>query len=135
MTTYPHPATEDKDIDQEGATTAEFAIMLPALVFILALVLGACAVGICQLKLQESARLGARAAARGEAQDEITRIVHSIDESFAVAYENSDGTATITVSTKTPGIIGRISSWEQKAQASVALEYAPESSQSREAEP
>lgn len=50
---------------ERGSSTAEFAVILPALVFVLGLVLGAAAVGMVQLRLEESARLGARAAARG----------------------------------------------------------------------
>lgn len=65
--------------NERGSSTAEFAVILPALVFVLALVLGAAATGIVQLKLEEGARLGARAAARGETAETVTRIVQEID--------------------------------------------------------
>lgn len=107
---------------ERGSSTAEFAVMLPAVVFILALVLGACAVGAQQLALEESARLGARAAARGETPETITRIVRDIDTDFSVAITTYEGTVTVTSSARTPGLIGRLAGWEQSAESTAAIE-------------
>lgn len=108
---------------ERGSSTAEFVIMLPAVVFILALVLGACAVGAQQIALEESARLGARAAARGESAEIVSRIVHEIDEDFTATLTESAGTVTVTSSAQTPGIIGQLGGWQQQAQASASIEH------------
>jgi hypothetical protein len=51
---------------QRGSVTAEFAIVLPAVVLVLVLVLTTAAVAASQLRCTEAARAGARAAALGE---------------------------------------------------------------------
>lgn len=51
---------------QRGSVTAEFAIVLPAVVLVLVLVLTTAAVAASQLRCTEAARVGARAAALGE---------------------------------------------------------------------
>ncbi|MBU8578622.1 TadE family type IV pilus minor pilin [Brevibacterium luteolum] len=51
-----------------GAATAEFAMVLPALVLLLALFAGAATVGMTQLRAYDAARAAAREAARGEPQ-------------------------------------------------------------------
>ena len=50
-----------------GAAAAEFAVVMPALVLVLSLVLTAAAIGLTQLRAADAARAGAREAARGEA--------------------------------------------------------------------
>ncbi|WP_432497126.1 TadE family type IV pilus minor pilin [Kineococcus auxinigenes] len=47
---------------------AEFAVALPAVVLVLALLLGAARVALAQVGCVDAARAGARAAARGEAE-------------------------------------------------------------------
>ena len=61
----PVPATPHKDAAEEGVITAEFAVALPAVTVVLALCLGAASTGVAQLKVEESARTAARAAAAG----------------------------------------------------------------------
>lgn len=51
---------------EQGSVTAELAVTLPALTAILALLLVGAVVGVTQLRIEEAARAGARAAARGE---------------------------------------------------------------------
>lgn len=56
---------------EAGMVTAEFATVLPALVLVLALVLGCVRIGIDQVRCVDAARVGARAAARGDAPEDI----------------------------------------------------------------
>ena len=58
-------STPQKSPVEEGVITAEFAVALPAVTVVLALCLGAASTGVAQLKVEESARTAARAAARG----------------------------------------------------------------------
>lgn len=52
--------------NERGTVTAEFAVVLPALVLVLILVVGTGTIGISQVRVYEAARAGAREAARGE---------------------------------------------------------------------
>lgn len=108
---------------QRGSTTAEFAVALPAVVFILALVLGAAATGIIQLRLEEGARLGARAAARGEDSQAVTRIVHDVEPEATVTIGQQDGMTRVNVSRPAPGLIGKMSGWQLTADASALTEH------------
>ena len=117
--TFCSPAEDPRE---RGTTTAEFALMLPAVVFILALVLGACAVGATQIKLEESARLGARAAARGETPETVSRIAGEIDSDFVVQVMDEGTMMTVIARTQAPGVIGALGSVEQQARASVPKE-------------
>ncbi|MDY6051230.1 MAG: TadE family type IV pilus minor pilin [Rothia sp. (in: high G+C Gram-positive bacteria)] len=107
---------------ERGSSTAEFAVILPALIFILALVLGAAATGIVQLTLEEGARLGARAAARGETAETVTRIVQEIDPTAAVSLEHTDDMTVVRVSRQAPGLVGQISGWTLVADAQALTE-------------
>jgi len=49
-----------------GSATAEFAMVMPALVALIIVVVGAGAIGLTQLRAYDAARAGAREAARGE---------------------------------------------------------------------
>lgn len=109
--------------NERGSSTAEFAVILPALVFVLALVLGAAATGIVQLKLEEGARLGARAAARGETAETVTRIVQEIDPAATVTLAQDDDMTVVTVSRQAPGVLGKVSGWTLTADARALTEY------------
>ncbi|MBF0808286.1 pilus assembly protein TadE [Rothia nasimurium] len=113
--------------DERGSSTAEFAVILPALVFVLALVLGAAATGIVQLKLEEGARLGARAAARGETAETVTRIVQEIDPAATVTLAQNDDMTVVTVSRQAPGVMGKVSGWTLTADARALTEQGPAS--------
>lgn len=72
-----------------GAVTAEFAVALPAVTAMLALCMGAASVGIAQLKLEESARVAARAAARGDSEAEIRAAIERIDPNQALRLDSA----------------------------------------------
>ena len=73
---------------ERGTVTAEFAVVLPALVLVLILVVGAGVIGIAQVRVYEAARAGAREAARGEP-------VHDIEKA---AKRKAGPNSTVTVS-------------------------------------
>lgn len=123
-------ATLRRPENQRGSTTAEFAVALPAVVFILALVLGAAATGIVQLRLEEGARLGARAAARGEDSQAVTRIVRDVEPEATVAIGQQDGMTRVSLSRPAPGLVGRISGWQLTAEATALTEHTLQSGES-----
>lgn len=57
-------------IHQRGSSTAEFAVLLPVVAALLALVLGAGVCGSTQVRLEQAARAAARELARGESAAE-----------------------------------------------------------------
>lgn len=107
---------------QRGSVTAEFAVTLPAVVFVLGLVLGAAALGIVQLRLEEGARLGARAAARGESSETVTRIVQEIEPQAAVSVATSGEFTRVEVSRTAPGLIGQLTGWQLVADGQALTE-------------
>ena len=64
---------------QEGIVTAEFAVVLPAVVFVLALSLGALALALDQVRCVDAARAGARAASRGDSDGAVVSLAVSAD--------------------------------------------------------
>ncbi|WP_346844773.1 TadE family type IV pilus minor pilin [uncultured Rothia sp.] len=116
------PQRAEQHTSERGAVTAEFAVALPAVIFILALLLGATATGIVQLKLEESVRVGARAAARGENTETVQRLVREIDGDFAVNIQAGGETVTVQSSAPAPGVIGDITGWTLHAESSIPRE-------------
>ena len=56
-------------VGERGSATAEFAVALPAVAFVLAICLGSVQATSLQLRLQDAAADAARSAGRGEAAD------------------------------------------------------------------
>lgn len=110
-----------KDVE-EGAVTAEFAVALPAVIVLLAFLLGASATGVSVLQLEEASRQGARALARGENQEKVLEIVHTVDTDIAAEIRSEDGKAVVTTSRKAPGIIGAWGNLTLSSEAVVPLE-------------
>jgi Flp pilus assembly protein TadG len=83
---------------QDGSITAETAVVLPVLVLVLVALMGvAHAVGV-QLTVQDAARVGARAAARGESQAEVERLTRSVAPAgSAVTVSRSGGLVRVDV--------------------------------------
>ena len=101
-----------------GAVTAEFAVALPAVLLLLALLLAGSAAGVTQLRLEEAARAGARALARGEDAAAVDLIVRQLAGASAASAVASDGGwLSVTVSGKVPGAVGSLLPWTLKARA------------------
>lgn len=82
-----------------GSVTAEFAFLLPAVVVLLALALGAVRVVVAQVQCVDAARAGARAAARGEPVDVVRQVTRAAGPDGAgVRIEVAAGTVTVEVS-------------------------------------
>lgn len=129
----PTPSTPHKSPAEEGVITAEFAVALPAVTVVLALCLGAASTGVAQLKVEESARTAARAAARGDSEAQIRSAVSRIDPAQSVQISVSPDDAAVTeegrarqvhvrVSRPAPGVIGSATGWVLRADAHARVE-------------
>ncbi len=131
----PALSTPHKSPAEEGVITAEFAVALPAVTVVLALCLGAASTGVAQLKVEESARTAARAAARGDSEAQIRSAVSRIDPAQSVqisvspddvaAAEAGEGRARqvhVRVSRPAPGVIGSATGWVLRADAHARVE-------------
>ncbi|WP_314667987.1 TadE family type IV pilus minor pilin [Rothia mucilaginosa] len=129
----PAPSTPRKSPAEEGVITAEFAVALPAVTVVLALCLGAASTGVAQLKVEESARTAARAAARGDSEAQIRSAVNRIDPAQSVqisvspdgAVEAGEGRTRqvhVRVSRPAPGVIGSATGWVLRADAHARVE-------------
>lgn len=87
-----------------GMVTAEIAVGLLAVTMVLGLMIYAIGVGIAHVRTQESARAGARAAARGDANNSIVGTAQRSLPGAKVRISRSgsaeDGQVTVTVSTR-----------------------------------
>lgn len=131
----PALSTPHKSPAEEGVITAEFAVALPAVTVVLALCLGAASTGVAQLKVEESARTAARAAARGDSEAQIRSAVSRIDPAQSVQISVSPDDAAVTeagegyarqvhvrVSRRAPGVIGSATGWVLRADAHARVE-------------
>ena len=106
-----------------GAVTAEFAVALPAVLLVLGLLLTGAAAGLTQLRLEEAARAGARALARGEDQASVSAVVRQVARDSASAAVASDGGwLSVTVTGPVRGAAGRLVPWTLMARASARQE-------------
>lgn len=129
----PAPSTPHNSPAEEGVITAEFAVALPAVTVVLALCLGAASTGVAQLKVEESARTAARAAARGDSEAQIRSAVSRIDpaQSVQISVSPDDAAAAeagrtrqvhVRVSRPAPGVIGSATGWVLRADAHARIE-------------
>lgn len=129
----PALSTPHKSPAEEGVITAEFAVALPAVTVVLALCLGAASTGVAQLKVEESARTAARAAARGDSEAQIRSAVTRIDpaQSVQISVSPDDAAAAeegrarqvhVRVSRPAPGVIGSATGWVLRADAHARVE-------------
>ncbi|MFE4197150.1 TadE family type IV pilus minor pilin [Paenarthrobacter sp. NPDC056912] len=102
-----------------GAVTAEFAVALPAVVLLLAFLLAGGAAGITQLRLEEAARSGARASARGDSAGSVEGVVRRLAGAGASSAVTNDGEwLTVTASARVGGALGPLIPWTLTASAS-----------------
>jgi len=64
--------------DDRGSATAEFAVVVPAVVLVIALTAGCLAAAGRQVRLEQGVAQAARLAARGEPADRVTGIVAAV---------------------------------------------------------
>jgi hypothetical protein len=108
-----------------GAVTAEFAVTLPAVLLLLAMLLAGASAGVTQLRLEEGARAGARALARGDDSATVERIVRTLSGGSASAAVSADGEwLHVTVTDRVGGPLGASIPWLLTARASTLSETA-----------
>jgi hypothetical protein len=108
-----------------GAVTAEFAVTLPAVLLLLAMLLAGASAGVTQLRLEEGARAGARALARGDDSATVERIVRTLAGGSASAAVSADGEwLHVTVTDRVGGPLGASIPWHLTARASTRSETA-----------
>ncbi|WP_395398989.1 TadE family type IV pilus minor pilin [Arthrobacter sp. UC242_113] len=109
--------------NSRGAVTAEFAVALPAVLLLLAMLLAGSAAGITQLRLEEAARAGARALARGEDPAAVDGIVRKLaGPSASSAVVPGGEWMSVTVSDRAAGPVGRMVPWTLTARAEARSE-------------
>ncbi|MEO6531816.1 MAG: TadE family type IV pilus minor pilin [Specibacter sp.] len=108
-----------------GSVTAETAVVLPAITALLALLLLGVSAGMLQLRLEEGARSGARALARGDSAVLVLDLVSRVaGDNVSVSLDSSGGYATVTVQGKVDGVLAALVPWTQSARASARVETA-----------
>lgn len=112
----------------QGSVTAEFAVVLPAVTALLALLLLGAGAGVLQLRLEEGARAGARALARGESTAQAANIARNLSGgAVSVSVDLAGGYATVTLTGRVSGPLAAMMPWQQSARASARIEnYEPE---------
>ena len=112
-------------VKSRGAVTAEFAVTLPAVLLLLAMLLTGAAAGVTQLRLEEGARAGARALARGDDSASVERIVRTLSGASASAVVATEGEwLNVTVTDRVGGPLGAAIPWTLTARASTRSETA-----------
>jgi Flp pilus assembly protein TadG len=119
------PAGRSRTIGSRGAVTAEFAVALPAVLMLLAMLLAGSAAGITQLRLEEAARASARALARGEDPAVVDGIVRKLAGATASSVVAADGEwQRVTVSDRMAGYLRHVVPWTLTAGAEARTESA-----------
>jgi TadE-like protein len=77
-----------------GSVTAEFALLLPSLVLLIGLLVGAAAAGVAQVRCIDAARSAARLAARHESTGAVLEAARSAGPSGAVVRVSGGGPAS-----------------------------------------
>ena len=121
----PHGRRSLRARNTNGAVTAEFAVALPAVLMLLAMLLAGSAAGITQLRLEEAARAGARALARGEGPPAVEGMVRKLAGATASSAVVADGEwLSVTVSDRVAGPFGTVVPWTLTARAEARGETA-----------
>lgn len=107
----------------DGAVTAETAVVLPAIVLVLAVVLAGGAAAATQVRCEEAAGAAARVVARGESENAAVTEARSIAGDRAqVTVAVRDGRAEAEVVMPAPGILGDWGALDLAASASTITE-------------
>lgn len=121
----PHGRRSLRERNTSGAVTAEFAVALPAVLMLLAMLLAGSAAGITQLRLEEAARAGARALARGDEPPAVEGMVRKLAGATASSAVVADGEwLSVTVSDRVAGPFGTVVPWTLTARAEARGETA-----------
>lgn len=109
-----------------GMVTAELAVAIPVVVFVLTFCAAGIAAGIDQIRCIDGARAAARSVARGDPVAESRRLALSAAPAGAtVGIEVDASQARVWVTARAGGIGGLIPGWVLRAEATGPLEAAP----------
>lgn len=101
-----------------GSVTAEFAVILPAVVLVIAMLVNVMAIGMHQSRLHQAAAVAARQLARGETHGSIqTTVTDMTSAKTRVAVSLSGQWATVDLTSPMPGPLGLIPTIELTAKA------------------
>jgi hypothetical protein len=115
---------ERSELLQQGSVTAEVAVVLPVLVFLLALLIGTAHVGATQLRLEEAARAGARELMRGESSESVQETVQRLAGTATSArIVSGAGWTTVEVRARVDGPLVDLLDIELHASASGKREH------------
>lgn len=118
------PATTQAS-SQSGMVTAEFAVVLPAVVLVLALAVGALGLAWDQIRCVDAAATGARSASRGDSAGAVLRAASRAAPSNAVVSVSTAGDVVRVSVVSAPRVAaGFLPSWVRaSATASAAQEH------------
>jgi len=103
--------------------TAELAVAIPAVVLVLAICLAGVTAGVDQIRCVDAARVGARAAARGDSSAAVREAALAAGPAGArVTVVANGGRVTVTVEARSGGWGGVLPSWPLVADATAPLE-------------
>lgn len=101
-----------------GSVTAEFAVILPVVVLVIAMLINVIVVGMHQSNLHQAASSAARQLARGESTATInTAVATMTSANTKVSVAISDDWATVELTAPIPGPLGLIPTIELTADA------------------
>ncbi|WP_280842249.1 MULTISPECIES: TadE family type IV pilus minor pilin [Kocuria] len=119
----PHAPLHRPKHNDDGAVTAETAVVLPAIMLVLAVVLAGGAAAATQVRCEEAAGAAARVVARGETETAAVKEARSIaGERAEVTVAIRDGRAEAEVVMPAPGILGDWGALDLSASASTITE-------------
>jgi hypothetical protein len=108
-----------------GMVTAELAVAIPAVVLVLVACLAGLAAAVDQIRCVDAARLGGRAAARGDSPARVLELTRAgAPPGAEVSVSRHGGDAVVTVRVRAGGWGGLVPSWQLSATARTPLEEA-----------
>jgi hypothetical protein len=110
LTSPPSPSlvSSRARLGESGMATAEFAVVLPAVVFVLALSLGAMGLAWDQVRCVDAARVGARAASRGDSLEAVVLVAsRAAPVDAVVSMDTADDLVRVSVVSR-PRVAARL---------------------------
>ncbi|WP_427384592.1 TadE family type IV pilus minor pilin [Janibacter sp. G56] len=113
---------------ESGAATAEFAVAVPAVVFVLVVALSGIRLGLDQIRCLDAARSSVRMLARGDAEGEALRVARrAAPDGASVRVAREGGTVAVEVTAAAPSALRLIGlSGEPRGSATAVLEGVPD---------
>ncbi len=119
----PPTAPFDRGSADRGMVTAELAVAMLGLVVVLAILLFGIGIAATHVRVQEAARVGARAAARGELDADIRRAAAAVSPGSTVYILRSDSDVRVEISVDVEPVPGlSVAAVRVKGQSTAARE-------------